>query len=108
MGAILAVALIALMVGVWVTVVWTVPTAARSHLRLRLWTFRDELFDEIYAGAFEDPAPAKELLRDVERAIASAHRIMSPAKMVWFAIACRISRVPKLCRSSKALTAIRE
>jgi len=90
MAAVLTVVLIALMVAVWVTVIWVIPSAANGRLRMTLWEFRDELFDEIYSGGFEDPSVAKELLSDVERAIVVGHKILSPAKLLWWAVACRI------------------
>jgi len=64
--------------------------ASSTRLSLALWQLRDDLFDEIRAGAFKNPVPAKKLLGEIEAA-ARNDVALTPVQVLMMYAAARVS-----------------
>jgi hypothetical protein len=69
MATLLTLNILVLAVAAFVGVFRTIPSCAVSLFRYRLWWYRDCLVDDIGAGSYENPEPARRLIEEIEAAI---------------------------------------
>jgi hypothetical protein len=59
----------------YATLVFILPSCARSQFRLKLWALRDQVVDEIFAGCFEDTRQPRKFVAAVESVVGSAEHL---------------------------------
>lgn len=65
----------------WFSLVYLIPWTLRDMFSHRLWRLRDQLADEIFAGAYQDPQRAKLLLAQIQM-LNERREDISPGK-IW-------------------------
>lgn len=75
MTAVLTIAVIAIAGFAWLCLTNVIPSCCTSLFRYRLWQLRDEVFDEIYVGTFDDSEQPERLVDLLEVAIAQSHEV---------------------------------
>lgn len=72
MATVLTINIIILVVAAWCGVLYVIPYCGSLRFRDRLWWYRDRLCDDLNAGVYENPRPARMVLDDIENMIQAA------------------------------------
>jgi hypothetical protein len=107
MNALLTINIVAFALFSWICVFKLVPASAISLCRYRLWRLRDELFDEIRNGKFDDGKQPRRLLLLVETTIQSVEET-SALNLALFYISARKLPRPELFNFDELSTTDKE